>query len=166
MGPPLTRSKYLVVTFGPALAWLLSIAGMGVLSVETFISHPNLIRLSTEGRLVTGHSIRSAPPQAATGSRYTPNRSLIRIDDIRGGYDDVEVYGDIPLGQPIQLRCFAPDGNCLIADSVTTQLAVWPFTPLMISGAMLLTVAVALALAIWIRREKGSALPPFSQSDR
>src|SRR4051794_36104969 len=95
------RSKYLVVTLGPALALLLSIAGIGILSTEIYISHPHLVRMSTEGRLVTGHVVRSAPPQAANGSRYVRNRSLIHIDDVRGGTGDVDVYGDIPIGQSI-----------------------------------------------------------------
>jgi hypothetical protein len=143
-----------IVAMGPSLALLLAVAGTIPLVLDVFLVRPEIVRFSTEGRLVIGRVTRSPPLEVTNGNRYKRNHSGIAVDDPELGPQGVDVYGNFPLGQHVPMFCLTSANRCLSVDDVKARVDMWPFTPLMLSGIICMTLAAMLGLTTLLHRRR------------
>jgi hypothetical protein len=129
------------------LLFLLVAAGIGSIGFDVLRGHPEALRFAREGRVVIGEVTFRSRNDPLNGERPTRNHSLIFLDDAHLGPQVVDVYGELPVGQRVAVLCLTPAGRCESADVVDERLSLWPLTPLILSGAVELALAVALLVA-------------------
>jgi hypothetical protein len=141
---------------GAPVAILFAVAGVGALGLAVFLERPAMLRFSRDGRLVTGQISRSAPSEARNGDKRRRNQSQISVDDPALGRQTIDVYGDFAVGQPIPVICATAAGRCLSADDLRSRIDMWPFTPLMLAGAISIALAATSGLTALLRRHRGA----------
>lgn len=104
---------------------------------------------------MTGTVSFQPAPHPLQGERPTRNRSLVCTDDPELGPQVVDVYGDLPLGQPASVLCLTPIRRCESADVIHERLSLWPLTPLVLTGAVELALAASL-LYVRIRAQRNT----------
>jgi len=136
----------------PWLALLLAVTGVGALAFGIFVDHPEVIRFSTMGHSAIGRVQTSPAWQSKDGRRGFRNRSLITVDDSELGLQTVSVYGELAVGATVPLLCLTSARRCVSADEVRQHLDMWPLTPVMLAGAVLIALAATLTYAARRRR--------------
>jgi hypothetical protein len=131
---------------------LLVEAGVGSIGFDVLLGHPEAALFAREGRVVIGEVTYRSRNGPLNGERPARNHSLIFLDDAHLGPQVVDIYGELPVGQRVPVLCLTPAGRCESADVVHERLSLWPLTPLMLSGAVELALAVTLLVA---RRQTG-----------
>ena len=142
----------------PWLALLLLAVGAGSVGFDRFVVHPEIVRFSNEGRTIVGLVATPSVPSPAVGSRTNyANRSLVAVDDPELGAQLVSIYGKLPEGTPVPLRCLTSAHRCMGDEEVKERLNLWPLTPLMLAGLTELALAALLALATRRHRVRRAA---------
>ncbi len=142
----------------PWLALVLLAVGAGSVGFDRFVLHPEALRFSNEGRSVVGLVATPSVPSPAVGSRTNyANRSLVAVDDPELGVQLVSIYGKLPEGTPVALRCLTSAHRCLGEEELKERLNLWPLTPLMLAGLTELALAALLALATRRHRVRRTA---------
>ena len=136
----------------PWLGLLLALTGIVALAFGSFVEHPEALRFSTTARPAIGR-VQTSPVFQSTGTRGSfRNRSLITVDDAELGPQVVSVYGTLTVGADAPLLCLTSARRCLSAAVVREHLDMWPLTPVMMSGAVLVALAALLIFAARRRR--------------
>jgi hypothetical protein len=127
-----------------ALATLLLVAGLLRGALELFVSHPETVRFSAEGRKTTGDVFASGGGRRMAASKRRSYAQIAAGDPELGG-QIVDVSGSPPAGKAMPLLC-VPPRLCASSEDVAENLKRWPMTPGMLLAMGLLGAAALLLL--------------------
>jgi hypothetical protein len=149
MPPPLTTEQRAGgvpwrAVAGPVVA-ILAVTGLAAIAAEVGLGHPQAVRLAAEGRHVEGTVLRGPLTGPAVGLRRTNRRSLIAVDDPELGSVVVDDPRALLPRARVPMLCLTPTRRCDSAAIVEERVRAWPLTPLMLTGAAALALAVPLA---------------------
>ncbi len=113
------------------------------IGIELFVTRPEATRFAS-GRRLVGRVVS----EGRYGGRTTPVRRapIIAVEDPELGWQEVESYSHLRVGEEAPVRCVTALRRCASAEDVAGTLARWPFTSGMIVSTALLVGAVVLRL--------------------
>jgi len=151
----------------PWLALMLAVVGGGSVLFEMVSARPEIVRFANEGRPVLGTVLRSHDYHATDVREAGPrNRSLVGVNDPELGPLTVSIYGELPRGMTVPLRCLTPTRRCVSAAEIQERLDLWPLTPMMLAGGAELALAALLAVAARRQRRPRDSVFALSSSSR
>jgi hypothetical protein len=144
----------LVLALGSWLPGLLSVVGLGAITFEVAVGHPDAVRFARDGRTVVGQATTVVTHDISRGEAPRTMYSRIFVEDPELGPQTIEVSRALRPGERVPLLCLTPARRCESADIVHERLSLWPLTPLVLSGGGALAGAglMALARAYLLRR--------------
>lgn len=151
----------------PWIAVLLAVVGSASVSFELFSARPEVRRFANEGRSVEGTVLASHNYYLTDVREAGPrNRSLVGVNDPELGLLTVSVYGELPHGMTVPMRCLTSARRCVSAAEIRERLDLWPLTPTMLAGGAELALAGLLAVAARRHRRPRDSTFALSSSAR
>jgi hypothetical protein len=143
------------------LPGLLATVGLVAITFEVALGHPEAVRFARDGRTVTGQVTTEVKDGLTSGVGLQRRRTRIFVDDPELGPQTIEVSRELRLGAQVPLFCLTPARRCESAEVVRERLSLWPLTPVVLSGASALAVAMLMLLArLHLRRRRQGAATP------
>jgi hypothetical protein len=106
----------------------LLLAGIGIAmgAFYLFVTRPEAVRFSQQGRRVLGNVVLSSGSRYGhAGGRSDKNYCTIGVDDPEIGWQVVQGYGRRPVGEAVALLCLTSARRCMTAEQVSDDLVVW-----------------------------------------
>ncbi len=142
------RPDKLARALGPGPALVLAATGLVMGAFYFFITRPQAIRFSQQGRKVVGHVIVSSGSKYGHAwGRSDKSYCTIGANDPETGWQVVQAYGPRPKGQSVALLCLTPARSCMTEEQVAGDIVMWPPNSSLICAFTCLALAGALQLA-------------------